>query len=293
MWRTNKTSPVFSNAKWVFLWYHCQTRPKPVEYHQTGKVRMLSGNVPILFIAFVSTFGLHFLFILHFPEYPFSLCCGDEGFVSFFLVRFSILQESDLDLLYDIFYILSNFGYNYLVVTIYFESHTTSVDNEAGLASGHFDAELSEKGIGQAKGLGERYLSNLPDVVFCSDLKRSFYTADIAFKGRVIKIIKDNRLRECDYGEFTRHPVEEVNARKIEYIENPFPGGESYVQTTEKMKSFLKEILVGYSGKTIMIIGTRATQYALENLVNKVDLKTAVTAPWAWRPGWKYELKEL
>jgi broad specificity phosphatase PhoE len=43
------------------------------------------------------------------------------------------------------------------VRTIWFETHATSLDNEAGLASGRFDADLSAAGVEQAVELGRRY----------------------------------------------------------------------------------------------------------------------------------------
>lgn len=45
------------------------------------------------------------------------------------------------------------------MITIIFESHGTTVDNEKHLASGWADCELSELGIKQSKEIGERYLS--------------------------------------------------------------------------------------------------------------------------------------
>ena len=45
------------------------------------------------------------------------------------------------------------------------------------------------------------------------------------------------------------------------------------------MKKFLEEISDKYNNKTIMIIGHRATQYALENIINNIPLKKAVIAP--------------
>jgi broad specificity phosphatase PhoE len=62
-------------------------------------------------------------------------------------------------------------------------------------------------------------------------------------------------------------------------IITPFPNGESYTQTTDRMKSFLNELMQKYDGKTVMVIGHRATQYALENLINNVPLETIVPAP--------------
>ena len=128
------------------------------------------------------------------------------------------------------------------MVTILFESHGTTVDNEKHISSGHFDAELSQLGIKQSKELGERYIDKSLDIIFCSDLQRSYKTAELAF-GNKYPIIKDARLRECDYGDLTQHLSEEVDAEKSERIFIPFPNGESYEQTCARMKSFLQELI--------------------------------------------------
>ncbi len=179
------------------------------------------------------------------------------------------------------------------MITIIFEAHGTTVDNEEHRASGHFDVELSELGIKQAKELGERYSKENFDAVFCSDLQRSFRTAEIAFAGRNFKIIRYSRLRECDYGDLTRQPSKKVDAEKPKHIEKPFPNGESYEQTAERMKSFLQDLVKKYDGKKILIIGHRATQYGLERWIKSISLKDAISEKWKWQPGWKYELKTL
>lgn len=179
------------------------------------------------------------------------------------------------------------------MVKIIFESHATSLDNENDLSSGHNDVQLSELGLQQAKELGERHRGEKLDVIFCSDLERSYKTAEIAFSERNIPIIKDRRLRECDYGDLTQHPANEVKQQRAERVKTPFPNGESYEQTLERMRSFLLELLEKYEGKKVMIIGHRATQYGLEHWIKGVNLQEAVTAPWQWQPGWEYELKQL
>ncbi len=176
------------------------------------------------------------------------------------------------------------------MVTIFFESHATTFDNENHLASGHYDVELSDLGVKQAKEMGERNADEDFAAVFCSDLKRSYMTAEIAFGKKQIKIIKDKRLRECDYGEFERKPSNIVDELKPKHISEPFPGGQSYEQTTALMKDFLNNLLKNYDGTQVLIIGHRATQYALENLIIGVPLLQAVTAPWSWQPGWVYPL---
>jgi len=172
---------------------------------------------------------------------------------------------------------------------IVFEAHSTTVDNENHVSSGHYDVELSELGLRQSKELGERYKNDSFDAVFCSDLQRSYKTAELAFGDR-FPIIKDSRLRECDYGDLTRQPSSVVDPAKAEHISESFPGGESYEQTAERMKRFLDDLKDKYDGKKVMIIGHRATQYGLERWIKNVPVAEAVTAPWKWQPGWTYEL---
>jgi len=175
------------------------------------------------------------------------------------------------------------------VIKIIFEAHATTLDNEAHLSSGHNDVALSPFGQKQAKELGERYQDQKFDAIFCSDLQRSYQTAEIAFNGK-FPIIKDARLRECDYGDLTQHPSEEMDKEKVKHISKPFPNGESYEQTSQRMKHFFDDLKKNYNGKKVMIIGHRATQYGLEHLINGRSLKELVITPFTWQPGWGYEL---
>lgn len=179
------------------------------------------------------------------------------------------------------------------MVKIIFETHSTTNDNEAELASGQFDVALSPLGERQAAELGQRRSSEHFDVIFCSDLQRSYRTAEIAFPNLRNRISRDARLRECDYGTWTRKPDKELRTERLNRIAFPFPGGESYQQTTERMRSFLNDLVAQRDGQRVLIIGHRATQYALEHLINGVPLADAVAAPWQWQAGWEYHLKTL
>lgn len=178
------------------------------------------------------------------------------------------------------------------MVTIVFEAHGTTFDNEAHLASGHNDVALSPLGQQQSKEMGERYANDRFDAVFCSDLQRSYRSAEIGF-GDTWPIIKDARLRECDYGDLTRHPSDEVDVEKPKHIDEPFPNGESYTETTARMRSFLQDLLRDYNSKRVMIIGHRATQYGLDHLINGVPLEQLVSTKFKWQPGWTYQLQSL
>lgn len=177
------------------------------------------------------------------------------------------------------------------MVTIIFEAHSTTYDSEQHLSSGHNDADLSPLGLIQAKDLGMRYKDDNFGAIFCSDLQRSYKTAEIAF-GHKFPIIKDRRLRECDYGDLTKHLSGEVESEKINHISSPFPNGESYHDTSRRMKAFLEDLLRLNNNK-VMIIGHRATKYGLDHWINKLSLERCITNDWQWQPGWTYRLDKI
>ncbi len=171
---------------------------------------------------------------------------------------------------------------------VVFETHATSRDNEAGLASGWFDVALSAAGEEQARQLGARRRDDDLAAVFCSDQARAVRTAEIAFGDRAISIICDARLRECDYGALTRCPTSDIHARRALHVATPFPNGESYQQVVARVSAWLAEVERAFTGRTVLVIGHRATFYALEHLLSGVPLHEAVSSAWRWQPGWTY-----
>lgn len=178
------------------------------------------------------------------------------------------------------------------MVTIIFEAHGTTYDNEAHKASGWNDVDLSPLGEKQSKEMGERYKNDCFDAIFVSDLKRAIRSAEIGFGDRFL-MIKDKRLRECDYGDLTQKPSSLIEEERPERINNPFPNGESYEQTSARMKEFLMDLMRDYDGKKVMIIGHRATQYGLDYWILGKSLKEIIATPFKWQPGWEYKLKEM
>jgi broad specificity phosphatase PhoE len=179
-------------------------------------------------------------------------------------------------------------------VDITYFVHGTSADNEQGLASGWFDAELSELGRKQALELGESITADTFDVVFCSDLKRAVDSAKLMFRDK-IKIIQDSRLRECNLGDFTRERSERIDSLMLEHVDEPFPNGESLRDVEMRIKSFLDDLLKQYAGKRVAIVAHRAPQLALNVLLKQKTWKRAIEEDWRrrkeWRPGWKYRCK--
>ena len=173
------------------------------------------------------------------------------------------------------------------LTVIVFETHATSIDNEAGRASGWDDVDLSPAGEQQAAELGARHAGALPDVVYVSDALRALRTAQIAFGGRV-PVVRDPRLRECHYGRLTGAPTAEIDAIRSVHVVAPFPEGESYGDVVVRVQVWLRGALEVYGGRTVLVIGHRATWYALEHLLAGRSLAEVVGAPWRWQPGWRY-----
>ena len=169
---------------------------------------------------------------------------------------------------------------------IYFASHATSLDNEAGLASGWKDVELSEVGKKQAKELGERFQDILIDLICCSDLKRAVDTVNMAF-GEKLPIIVDKRLRETNYGDLDGMPKEELDVVRPREV---FPNGESEEQAVERVQSFYEELKEKYADKTILVVGHRATQWGLDVMTGKKTLEECVAEKFQWQSYWEYDI---
>ncbi|HET7352687.1 MAG TPA: histidine phosphatase family protein [Gaiellaceae bacterium] len=171
-------------------------------------------------------------------------------------------------------------------VAVVFETHSTSEDNEAGIATGWLPGRLSALGREQALELGERRRADGIAIVFTSDLARTVETAEIAFAGSSLPIVQEARLRECNYGELngTAEPLHDRAA----HIEVPYPAGESWRQAVERVAGFLDELRRERDGERVLVIGHSATRFALDVTVNGRELEDLVGAPFAWQPGWEF-----
>jgi broad specificity phosphatase PhoE len=165
------------------------------------------------------------------------------------------------------------------MIEIVFETHAISTDNEAGIATGWLEGQLSEEGRRLARRLGERRRGEWIDAVYTSDLGRAVETAELAFDDTGIPIRQDARLRECNYGSLNGGSVFEVERERIKRIDEPFPGGESYRQAVERMRSFLGDVAVEQGSGRIVVIGHSTTRWALDHLLKGVPLEVLVGAP--------------
>ena len=180
-----------------------------------------------------------------------------------------------------------------MAVKITYFVHGTTVDNEEDISSGWSDAELSELGIQQAKELGRQTKDKYFDVIFTSDLKRAVDSARLAWDEKY-EVIQDNRLRECNYGDYNGQPSGIVEPLQEKSVTAPMPNGESYEMVKERMRSFLVDLKRDYEGKKVAIVAHKAPQLALDVLLKGMTWEEAFANDWrktkSWQPGWEYVL---
>lgn len=150
--------------------------------------------------------------------------------------------------------------------TIYIVRHGETEWNVMKLIQGHLDSPLTQNGINQANTASEKLTTVTFDEVFSSDLGRAKHTADIMLKERNVILQMSELLREKDFGNYAGHKysifqnelkkyTEEFESltdeNKLEY---KYPTIESDGEVIVRFIRFLREVAVGYPGKTILVV---------------------------------------
>lgn len=181
-----------------------------------------------------------------------------------------------------------------MAIKIIYFVHGTTTDNAKKLCSGWKEAMLSHLGREQAENLGKvsKERGDKFDIMFTSDLKRAIESSNIAFPD--VEKIRDNRLRECNYGELDGEHKNLVVYE--EHIDEAFPNGESLKDVEKRMREFVEFLKENYDGKTIGIVAHRAPQLALEVITKGLSWVDANKNDWRktgdWQPGWEYTITD-
>jgi 2,3-bisphosphoglycerate-dependent phosphoglycerate mutase len=171
-----------------------------------------------------------------------------------------------------------------------FETHSVTEDNEQGRATGWLPGQLSAQGQALARQLGRRRGDDGIAAVFSSDLARAAQTAAIAFGQSAIPVLLDWRLRECDYGSRNGMAASELRAGRLEHLDQPYPGGESWRQAITRVGRFLTDLPLRWDGCRVLVIGHVATRWGLDHFVDGVPLESLAQEDFAWREGWEYRI---
>jgi 2,3-bisphosphoglycerate-dependent phosphoglycerate mutase len=175
-------------------------------------------------------------------------------------------------------------------IEVVFETHSTTVDNELGRATGWLPGELSAAGRAQARDLGNRRRNDAIAAVFSSDLHRAAETVSIAFEDSDIPVLYDWRLRECDYGQRNGMPAPEMHRGRREHLDHPYPGGESWREAVARIGGFLTDLPPRWEGKRLLVVGHVATRWGLDHFIGGATLEELIAEDFNWQPGWEYRL---
>ncbi|GAB3595532.1 alpha-ribazole phosphatase [Angustibacter peucedani] len=175
-------------------------------------------------------------------------------------------------------------------ISVVLETHSTTLDNESGHATGWGQGELSDAGRQQARELGGRRRDDGIAAVFTSDLARATETVRIAFEGSDVPVLHDWRLRECDYGSWNGAPRAVVLGDRSRYLDQPYPGGESWRQAVDRVAGFLDDLPSRWSHQRVLVVGHVATRWALDHVLLGRPLEQLAGQEFEWQPGWEYSI---
>lgn len=131
--------------------------------------------------------------------------------------------------------------------------------------SGGTDPELTELGHRQAQQAAQRVQESVApgdfSVLFASPLRRTQQTAQYLAESLDLPVVTDDRLRECDFGEWEGYTMGEVLERyptdAAAWMQDPEcvpPGGESLAAVRRRLQSFREDVTAQFSGTNVLMV---------------------------------------
>lgn len=149
------------------------------------------------------------------------------------------------------------------MLQVYLLRHGETTYNAAGNRyCGRTDAELTEKGLAQARRMEELLAGVDFDAVYASPLMRARVTAEVACGGR-LPVRIDERLIELDFGSWEGKTRNEFVAENPplwqSWSESPDHvkaggTGDTAREVVQRVDSFFDEMKARHNGKTILVV---------------------------------------
>ena len=148
---------------------------------------------------------------------------------------------------------------------IYLTRHAESRGNVQGVAQGHADYELTEKGIEQARARAAQLKGIKFAAAYSSDLTRARHTAEIIATEHELLVVTSELLRERDFGKYKGISDQTLMAELNQLLEAQQamilagqPEPESEVETTVGMTGrvlqMLRQIALAHLGENVLVV---------------------------------------
>jgi broad specificity phosphatase PhoE len=175
------------------------------------------------------------------------------------------------------------------IVPVYVWNHFQSADNRDGLVARSEQPvlpEVIEERRTQYRRLQDQdpyllerlvRLFRIFKGVYCPSSPRHIESAKLICEMfKLPEPIPDARLNTVDYGKFKGQPLSSMGPPH-DYVEIPYPGGESWLQCLARWRSFFEEVLPTHSGQPVLLAGqTRAGIRMCAHLCDGMRLSEAV-----------------
>ena len=153
------------------------------------------------------------------------------------------------------------------LTTIYIVRHGETKFNVEKIMQGHCDSPLTLKGHRQIASLAKKLQNIKFDAIFSSDLLRAQKTAQIVALDKKLVVTTTKVLREKYFGKYEGRPTDYFYKDLQKLIEERGKLGqeerfklklkkdvESDLEAVSRVITFLRELAVGYPGKTILVV---------------------------------------
>lgn len=166
--------------------------------------------------------------------------------------------------------------------------HAEAEGNFKRLFQGWTDGEITEKGHVQARKVAER-LKDFPiDILYSSSLKRTLQTAGYIAGVKNLPIIRTDKLKEINGGDWENVPFDILPQRWPEesytWDNKPhihqMPNGESVVEFQERLIKEIEHIIHQHAGKNICIVTHGTAIKSLMCYFRACDLEEMFNIPW-------------
>ena len=135
--------------------------------------------------------------------------------------------------------------------------HAKTEWNKSGKIQGRSDVPLAPESEDAARQAGEELRGEKIAAVFSSPLVRAVRTAELMTEGLGLKVKRDERLIERDFGAFEARTYDELaldDHTRLFYALDDVEGVEPSESVFARVRSFVRELTENYDGKTVLIV---------------------------------------